>query len=171
MKTSSRNQDRFSGFVLLEVLIAILIFSIGVLGLIGLQATSAKHSTDAKYRSEAALLVNQLLGNMWVSDRTIATLQSNFNTGGSAYNAWLSSVTATLPSSREHGNRTHRERRCGGRGQCRRLLDRSERCPVRGPAQRHDRHADQVRKAACHVFRDRHCAMRALAWWKSWSLS
>lgn len=97
MKTSRRNQDRFSGFVLLEVLIAILIFSIGVLGLIGLQARSAKHSTDAKYRSEAALLVNQLLGNMWVSNRTVATLQSNFNTGGPAYNAWLSSVTATLP--------------------------------------------------------------------------
>ncbi|MBK7472038.1 MAG: type IV pilus modification protein PilV [Betaproteobacteria bacterium] len=97
MKASTKSRSRTSGFVLLEALIAILIFSIGVLGLIGLQAMSAKHSTDAKYRSEAALLVNQLLGNMWVSDRTIATLQSSFNTGGSAYNAWLSSVTATLP--------------------------------------------------------------------------
>jgi len=97
MKSSNSNQKRSSGFVLLEALIAILIFSIGVLGLIGLQARSAKHSTDAKYRSEASLLVNQLLGNMWVSNRTIATLQSNFNTGGPSYNAWLSSVTATLP--------------------------------------------------------------------------
>jgi type IV pilus assembly protein PilV len=97
MKGSTRNQSWSAGFVLLEVLIAILIFSIGIVGLIGLQAMSAKNSTDAKYRSEAALLVNQLIGNMWASNRTIAALQSNFNTGGAGYNTWLSSVTATLP--------------------------------------------------------------------------
>ena len=42
-------------------------------------------------------LVNQLLGNMWVSNRAVASLQSNFNTGQPGYNAWLASVTATLP--------------------------------------------------------------------------
>ncbi len=97
MTSSTRNKRWSSGFVLLEALIAILIFSIGVVGLVGLQAMSAKNSTAARYRSEAELLVNQLIGKMWVSDRTIATLQSNFNTGGSAYNTWSSSVTSTLP--------------------------------------------------------------------------
>ena len=97
MKRSSRNRKMSSGVVLLEALIAMLIFSIGVVGLIGLQAMSAKNATGARYRSEAALLVNQLIGKMWVSDRATATLQTNFNTGGSAYNAWFSSVTSTLP--------------------------------------------------------------------------
>lgn len=96
MKISTRNQQWSSGFVLLEVLIAILIFSLGVVGLIGLQAISAKNSTDARYRSEAALLVNQLIGDMWVTDRTIPTLQT-FNTNQSGYNTWLSSITSTLP--------------------------------------------------------------------------
>lgn len=97
MKHPLRNPARSSGFMMLEALIAILIFSLGVVGMIGLQAVSAKNSTSAKYRSEAVLLVNQLIGKMWASDRTVGTLQASFNTGGTAYNAWLSSVASTLP--------------------------------------------------------------------------
>ena len=87
-----------SGSMLLEGLIAVLIFSLGILAVVGLQATSVKLSTDAKYRSEAALLANQLLGTMWVSDRTTATLQTNFNTGGAGYVNWRdNAVLTTLP--------------------------------------------------------------------------
>ena len=49
-----------SGVMLLEALIAILIFSLGILALIGLQATAISQSTDARYRSEAALLANDI---------------------------------------------------------------------------------------------------------------
>ena len=86
-----------SGVVLLEALLAILVFSLGILALVGLQATAVKQSTDAKYRSEAALLANDLIGQMWVSDRTAATLQANFGTGGASYATWLARVSATLP--------------------------------------------------------------------------
>jgi type IV pilus assembly protein PilV len=93
-----RQRNGASGFMLLEALIAILIFSIGILALVGMQATATRESGDAKYRSEAALLANELIGNMWTSDRTTATLQANFNTGGAQYLAWLNnSVTAALP--------------------------------------------------------------------------
>ncbi|MEY4156664.1 MAG: Type fimbrial biosis protein PilV [Pseudomonadota bacterium] len=83
--------------LLLEGLIAMLIFTIGVLGVVGMQATVVKQVTDAKYRTDAGMLANQLIGTMWVSDRTTATLQSNFNTGGAAYNTWLAKVSTTLP--------------------------------------------------------------------------
>lgn len=92
-----RESGSSNGFILLEVLIAILVVSLGLLGLVGLQAVSAKHSTDARYRSEAALLANQVVANMWVSDRAIAALQANFHTGGAAYDAWFARVAATLP--------------------------------------------------------------------------
>lgn len=84
------------GSVLLEALIGILIFSMGILAIVGLQATSIKLASDAKYRSDASLLANQLIGKMWGSDRTAATLKSAYESG-STYNAWASQVQATLP--------------------------------------------------------------------------
>lgn len=57
------------GSVLLEALIAILVFSFGILGLIGLQAASAKNTTQAKERIDASLVANQRIAQMWV-DRT-----------------------------------------------------------------------------------------------------
>ena len=92
-----RAQTKQGGFSLIEVLIAILIFSIGVLALIALQVTSVRQSSNAKYRSEAALLVNRLIGEMWVSDRVTTTMQTNFNTGGAGYTTWAGAVQAQLP--------------------------------------------------------------------------
>jgi type IV pilus assembly protein PilV len=79
-----------AGVMLIEALIAILIFSVGVLGIIGLQASAAKASSDAQFRSEAALLANELIGRMWAGDRTQATLQANYNsaTNGVLYQQW-----------------------------------------------------------------------------------
>lgn len=88
------------GFMLLEVLLALLIFSLGVLGLVGLQANAVKQSGQAKYRSDATLLTNDLIGEMWVSNRTFANLSTNFTStspGGANYTAWAQRVASTLP--------------------------------------------------------------------------
>lgn len=53
------------GVVLLESLIAILIFSLGVLGIVGLQAAMIKSTSDAKFRSEASYIAQQRIGAMW----------------------------------------------------------------------------------------------------------
>lgn len=53
------------GIVLLEALIAILIFSLGVLGIVGLQASVIKNTTDAKFRSEASHIAQQRIGQIW----------------------------------------------------------------------------------------------------------
>jgi type IV pilus assembly protein PilV len=87
------------GFSLIEALVAIFIFSIGVLALIALQVTSVRQSSNAKYRSEAALLANRLIGEMWVTDRVATNLQTAYNTGGASYNNWNAAVQATLPAS------------------------------------------------------------------------
>jgi type IV pilus assembly protein PilV len=92
--------NRQTGSMLIEVLIAILIFSVGILGIVGLQASAVNASSDAKYRSEAALLANELIGKMWVSDRTQATLQTAFSDpDGVAYQSWAwAGTTAGSPS-------------------------------------------------------------------------
>lgn len=86
--------------MLLEGLIAILIFSLGILALVGMQATSVKQVTDAKYRSDASLLANQLLGTMWVNDRAAANLKAKFDTTSGASDEltnWKAAVASTLP--------------------------------------------------------------------------
>ena len=83
--------------MLLEALIAILIFSLGVLALVGLQTVSIKQSGESKYRADAVMLANELIAEMWIGDRTFATINGQFADGGGAYNAWLARVQQALP--------------------------------------------------------------------------
>ena len=63
-KPISLNQK---GSVLLEALIAILIFSFGILAISGLQGAMMKNTADATFRSEASYVVQQELGNILVN--------------------------------------------------------------------------------------------------------
>lgn len=58
------------GVMLIEMLIAVLLFSLGILGIVALQAQSIRHVGDAQYRGEAVFLANALVSQMWVDDRT-----------------------------------------------------------------------------------------------------
>src|SRR5665647_338907 len=60
------------GVVLLEALVAILIFSMGVLALVGLQAAMVKNTSDSKYRSEASFIAQQRIGMMWADSGNLA---------------------------------------------------------------------------------------------------
>jgi type IV pilus assembly protein PilV len=89
------------GVMLLEALIAILIFSVGILGLVGLQASVVKQSTEARMRSDASQLAEQLIGQMWSDNRSVANLKAKYNTctDGSCtgYTDWATTVSNTLP--------------------------------------------------------------------------
>ncbi|HNV88811.1 MAG TPA: prepilin-type cleavage/methylation domain-containing protein [Methylotenera sp.] len=54
------------GAVLLEALIAVLIFSFGILAISGLQGAMMKNTADATYRAEASYIVQQRIGAMLV---------------------------------------------------------------------------------------------------------
>lgn len=54
-----------NGVVLLESLIAILIFSIGILALVGIQAVMTSNTSDAKYRSEANYIAQKRIAEIW----------------------------------------------------------------------------------------------------------
>ena len=57
---------------LIESLVSILIFSFGVLGLIGLQARAVNYSMDAENRDRAALLANEITSSMWLAGSVTA---------------------------------------------------------------------------------------------------
>jgi type IV pilus assembly protein PilV len=117
MKLTLKKQ---SGSVILEALISILIFSIGILALVGMQATAISGVADGKYRSTASFLANQMVGTIWANrqnavnpsasnvmaasvDPTFACAPCDANSGvGNAYTqAWaMSSVAAALPNAK-----------------------------------------------------------------------
>lgn len=95
MKTIAAKQR---GSVLLESLIAILIFSMGILAIVGLQGASIKNTANAKYRTDASMLANQIIGQMWAGDKSAAALQASFNSpGGAKYVLWKANVQQALP--------------------------------------------------------------------------
>jgi type IV pilus assembly protein PilV len=66
--TRTHASSQRGGF-LLEALIGILIFSLGVLGLVALQGRAIGYSSDAQYRGEAAYLANAYVSRMWADSR------------------------------------------------------------------------------------------------------
>jgi type IV pilus assembly protein PilV len=69
------------GSVLLEALIAILLFSMGMLALAGVQAAAIKNAAEAKYRAEASFLASQIIAQMWGENpANLASYQHNATT-------------------------------------------------------------------------------------------
>ncbi len=58
---------------LIEAMVAMLVFAVGVLAMIGMQTLAVKTASDAKYRADAAYMANQLIGQMWTADRATLT--------------------------------------------------------------------------------------------------
>lgn len=102
--------QRQHGATLIEVLIAVVVLSIGLLGLAGLQATSVKSNHSAYQRSQATLFAYDLADRMR-ANRTEALTNAyevNFPTSSSSHSVsgtqaakdkaeWLNSLARTLP--------------------------------------------------------------------------
>jgi type IV pilus assembly protein PilV len=89
---------RQRGATLLEALIGILIFSIGILALVGMQALAIKHMSDARYRSDASFFANEIIGQMWVNRANLGTYA--FAGAGAppvAIDSWVTSIQNALP--------------------------------------------------------------------------
>ena len=87
---------RQTGSYLLEALIAILIFSFGVLGLVGLLGSSIRITNDARYRSEAANLASAMISDMWTM--TAAQMDEKFKDGGDELKKWQEKAKELLPA-------------------------------------------------------------------------
>jgi type IV pilus assembly protein PilV len=84
------------GFVLIEVLIAGLIFTFGVLGIVGLQAQMTRSQTLSKYRADAVNLAQELVGVMWSSPSEVASFVSSCS-GNTRCAPWQAKVERELP--------------------------------------------------------------------------
>ena len=76
--------------MLLEALIGLLIFSIGVLALIAMQSVAVSQVRDAQFRTDASILSERLMGELLVA--------RSLSAASTAVTAWQTDVTTTLPS-------------------------------------------------------------------------
>lgn len=86
------------GVMLLEALIGLLIFSVGILAMLGMQATAMRATIDAKYRSEAGFLANEIVGGMWANRANLAAYATaTASCPGDPPCAWVARVQSVLP--------------------------------------------------------------------------
>lgn len=120
-KMPSKRRSAQQGMVIIESLTALLIFALGILGLMAVMTVAVGAQSDGRIRGDAAALTNRMAQEIWLNvnradDATLATsLQGfehnpdgdlascNFSGGASAnpnVTAWVNAVTtggASLP--------------------------------------------------------------------------
>ena len=94
MRIKLRKEQR--GAMLLEALIAILIFSMGILALMGMQATVINTVSESKSRSDAGFLANRIIGQIWADRANLASYACNpcttTGTGNIDTRAWATEI-------------------------------------------------------------------------------
>lgn len=87
-----------AGFVLIEVLISVLIFAVGVLALVGLQVSMTRAQTESKVRADASYLANELVGLMWADASNLNNYDDTTCASSNQCASWKNKVQHALPS-------------------------------------------------------------------------
>lgn len=91
LSSAGRSLRLAAGFTLLEVLVAIVVLSFGVLGVVGLQAAALQANKEARYQSSAVRLGREL-GDLMRGNKGLAVTTS------AATNPYLVDFDGTLPT-------------------------------------------------------------------------
>lgn len=106
-QTLNARRSRQKGFTLIEVMVAVVVLSIGLLGLAALQTTGLRNNHSAYYRSQATFLAYDIIDRMRAN--RAAAVAGNYNlaltagpAGGSTIAAgdqseWINSLDSLLP--------------------------------------------------------------------------
>lgn len=97
--SKSRSQG---GIAMVEAMVAIVIFSIGILGIVAMQARSTQMMTDSLFRAQASQLATELISEMWTSDPSQRVQQFSSAGAGIRFTQWRSRFSAganALPGS------------------------------------------------------------------------
>ena len=89
-------KEQQRGGILIEVLVSLTIFAVGVVGLLGSMAVTSQFSNENRFRTEAVSIADELLGQMAVSKA--ATLSTDYVDTSANFQNWLTSRVKTLPN-------------------------------------------------------------------------
>lgn len=94
-------RTRQNGVALIELMIAMVILAIGLLGAVGLQARSLSALSNAGARVDATIAAEKLIGLMWTDQANLASYNWD-STGGTTAPAvignWMTDTQAVLPN-------------------------------------------------------------------------
>ncbi len=93
-----------SGVILLEALVAISIFAIGILGMMGLQAAATRNVTDENARIDATMLAQSYIAEMHVAQGVLAGQGANTSANCGQY--WFGYYVSGAGSTDCNGNTT-----------------------------------------------------------------
>ena len=91
-------RQRAAGLSLIEMLISLLVLSVGLLGLAGLQAYSLKNNHSSYLRSQATVLGYDLLDQIRAKRVNFLEVGGGAAPAESDVGAWVARVSTTLPS-------------------------------------------------------------------------
>lgn len=90
--------------MLLEALLGIAIFSIGIFALIAMQAVAIGNVSEAKYRTDATLLAGQIISTMWNDRGNLSDYEFDGDTAiPTKLEDWTDSLVEGLPGAGEVG--------------------------------------------------------------------
>lgn len=87
------------GFFILEALIAVLIFSIGIVGLLKTQTDSIDATSNAQFRGDATYMAKNLISKITIDKDNINSYVSGSHVN---YQTWLTELEQTLPGVSEN---------------------------------------------------------------------
>ncbi len=99
--------DRSAGFTLIEALVALIVLSVGLLGVAGLQLAGLRYTSSAASRTQASYLVNDMMDRMRANVKSARNGDYNVGYGGvisgtsvaaTDVTAWLAEIALVLPA-------------------------------------------------------------------------
>jgi len=97
MRPRDLPMSKQKGIMLLEALLGILIFSLGILAVVGMQAMSVRTVAESKYRMDASFLANEVMGEMWANRSNLALYAYTGGTPPAVLANWTAKVESALP--------------------------------------------------------------------------
>lgn len=94
----SRSRRTSRGIALIEALVGILIFALGALGLVGLQASMTRAQSTAKFRSDASQLAGEILAVMTTDPSNVGKYVGCGSSSVPACQDWQAKLASALPS-------------------------------------------------------------------------
>ncbi len=82
---------------MIEAMVAVLLFTIGVLALVGLQSAMTRNQTDAKLRGDATFLASEIVGTMWGDAGNVGSYATASCASYARCNEWKTKVERVMP--------------------------------------------------------------------------